>query len=183
MKRKYLWLLAVLLVCALGWYLASRTGRRSEGLRLYGNVDIRQVELSFRVPGKIAQVRVDEGDRVTAGEPLAQLDAKPYEDALAKARAERDVALAGLNKYHAGFRSEDIAQAKAEVAQLAAQVENADRLARRRKTRRPLPARFSRSAHTAPGNTSTEPTTAVPPASQRLLNHACQPSPPTLSKS
>lgn len=134
MKRKYLWLLAGLLVCALGWYLASRTGRSSEGLRLYGNVDIRQVELSFRVPGRIAQVRVDEGDRVTAGEALAQLDAKPYEDTLAKARAERDVALAGMNKYHAGFRSEDIAQAKAEVAQLTAQVENADRLARRRKT-------------------------------------------------
>lgn len=133
MKRISLWLLAALIACALGWYWIGRDGRGGEGLRLYGNVDIRQVDLAFRVPGRIAAVLVDEGDRVKAGDVLAELDAQPYRDALAKATAERDAALAAMNKYHAGFRAEDIAQAKAEVAQLQAQVENADRLARRRK--------------------------------------------------
>ena len=134
MKKKLLWLLAALAVCGLGWHLAADRGKRGEGLRLYGNVDIRQVELGFRVPGRIAEVRVDEGDRVAAGDLLAALDAKPYQDALAKAAAERDVALAAMNKYHAGSRDEDIAQARAQVAQLEAQAENAERLARRRKT-------------------------------------------------
>lgn len=38
-------------------------------LKLYGNVDIRQVDLAFRVPGRIAEVLVDEGDKVEAGQP------------------------------------------------------------------------------------------------------------------
>ncbi|WP_428561629.1 MAG: secretion protein HlyD [Solidesulfovibrio sp. DCME] len=132
MRRKSLWLLVGLVVCGLAWYAASRNGHRTDGLRLYGNVDIRQVDLAFRVPGKIAAVRVDEGDRVSAGDVVAELDGQPYAESLAKATAERDVALAAMNKYHAGSRSEDIAQARAQVAQLEAQVENADRLARRR---------------------------------------------------
>jgi HlyD family secretion protein len=134
MTRKYILLVAALAACAVGWYAARHNGQRAPGLKLFGNVDIRQVELSFRVPGKIAAVRVDEGDRVTVGDVLATLDAQPYEDALAKARAERDVALADMNKHHAGSREEDIAQARAEVARLEAEVENAARLARRRKT-------------------------------------------------
>lgn len=132
MKKTSIVLLVILATGAMGWYWVSRDSGRGDGLRLYGNVDIRQVDLSFRVPGKIADVRVDEGDRVKVGEVLAALDAKPYRDALAKAEAERDVALATMNKYHAGFRSEDIAQARAQVAQLEAQVANARRLAKRR---------------------------------------------------
>ena len=134
MTRKYIIIVAALAACAVGWYTLRHNGQRDPGLKLFGNVDIRQVELSFRVPGKIAAVRVDEGDRVTVGDVLATLDAQPYEDALAKAKAERDVAQADMNKYHAGSRSEDIAQARAEVARLEAEVENAARLARRRKT-------------------------------------------------
>jgi len=42
-------------------------------LRLYGNVDIRQVDLAFNAEGKIAEIRVEEGDRVDEGELLARL--------------------------------------------------------------------------------------------------------------
>ena len=135
MKRNRLLLvLGLVAVCGLGWYAWTRhNGQPSPGLRLYGNVDIRQVELAFRVPGKIAGVSVDEGDRVKAGDVLASLDAKPYQEALAKATAERDAAQAAVDKYHAGYRDEDIAQARAQVAQLEAQLENAQRLARRRR--------------------------------------------------
>ncbi len=132
MKRKGLLLALGLAVCGVGWFWASHGTPRHEALRLYGNVDIRQVDLSFRVPGRIAAVRVDEGDRVKTGDILALLDAQPYRDALAKATAERDVALANMNKLHAGYRSEEIAQSRAQVAQLEAQTENAKRLARRR---------------------------------------------------
>lgn len=34
------------------------------GLALYGNVDVRQVELAFRVPGRIETMAVDEGAKV-----------------------------------------------------------------------------------------------------------------------
>jgi len=131
-------LLVLLLAVAAGfgaWRLLSDDVRgHPQGLRLFGNVDIREVELAFRVPGKIAEVRVDEGDAVAPGDVVAVLDATPYRDALAKARGERDAAAADMAKYHAGYRREDVAKARAAVAQLEAQVENAVRVARRRQT-------------------------------------------------
>jgi HlyD family secretion protein len=134
-KKLLLSLVGILLVAGMvWWYFAHNSSRRKAPLKLYGNVDIRQVELAFRVPGKLARVLVDEGDAVKAGQVLASLDATPYRDALAKAKGDRDVALAGMEKYHAGFRSEEIAQAKALVEQMHAQQENAALLASRRQT-------------------------------------------------
>lgn len=133
MNRKRI-LLIVALVAAIGivWAVVRRNGDADQPLKLYGNVDIREVELSFRVPGRLAEVRVDEGDTVKAGDVLAVLDAQRYRDALAKAVGDRDVAAANMAKFHAGFRLEEVAQARAMVAQVEAQVENAARVARRR---------------------------------------------------
>ncbi len=133
MNRKRLLLIAGLAVACLAAWLVLRNGAdRDKPLKLYGNVDIREVELSFRVPGRVAEVRVDEGDTVRAGDVLAVLDAQRYRDALAKAVGDRDVAAANMSKFHAGYRLEEVAQARAMVAQVEAQVENAARIARRR---------------------------------------------------
>ena len=132
-KKRVLILLLVLAVAgALWWNLSGRNGKNGGEIRLFGNVDIREVELAFRVPGKLAEVKVDEGDLVKAGDVLATLDAQPYRDVLAKARGDRDAAAADMAKYRAGYRSEEVAQARALVAQIEAQVENAVRIARRR---------------------------------------------------
>lgn len=133
MNRKRLLLIAGVLAVGVVAWLVFRNGADRDGeLKLYGNVDIREVDLSFRVPGRLAEVRVDEGDPVRAGDVLATLDAQRYRDALAKATADRDVAAANMAKFHAGFRLEEVAQARAMVAQVEAQVENAARVARRR---------------------------------------------------
>jgi hypothetical protein len=42
----------------------------SKGLTLYGNVDIRTVNMSFRVGGRLASLNVDEGDKIQAGQTL-----------------------------------------------------------------------------------------------------------------
>ena len=61
--------IAVLAILAgagfLAWHLFG--ARQSGDLTLYGNVDIRQVDLGFRVGGRIAAVLVDEGDAVCEG--------------------------------------------------------------------------------------------------------------------
>lgn len=133
MNRKRLLLMAAVVAAGVIAWFVFRNGTDRDGeLKLYGNVDIREVELSFRVPGRLAQVRVDEGDPVRVGEVLATLDAQRYRDALAKATGDRDVAAANMAKFHAGFRLEEVAQARAAVAQVEAQVENAARVARRR---------------------------------------------------
>ena len=57
-----------------GYWLYEENRRagleRSGEIVLYGNVDIRDVALGFRVFGRIAELRFEEGDRVKAGETL-----------------------------------------------------------------------------------------------------------------
>ncbi|EPR43427.1 secretion protein HlyD family protein [Desulfovibrio sp. X2] len=131
--KKFLFLVLVLAVAGGLWWTLGRRAEEANGrLRLYGNVDIRQVELSFRVGGRLEELRVDEGDPVKPGMVVARLDAQPYRDALNQALGQRDVAAADLDKLRTGYRTEDVAQARALVAQREATVENNVRLARRR---------------------------------------------------
>lgn len=86
-----------------------------EPLILYGNVDIRTVNLSFRVSGKLGNLKVDEGDAVKPEEVLGQLEAEPYEHALAQAKAQVGVKKAQLALMEEGYRVEEIAQVRSEV--------------------------------------------------------------------
>jgi HlyD family secretion protein len=93
---------------------------------LYGNVDIRQVELGFRVGGRIAGLEVEEGDRISAGTAVARLDPRPYEDALKAASARVAEQEANLARLVAGTRPAEIAQARAFVAEREADLANAE---------------------------------------------------------
>lgn len=90
-------------------------GGEGDGLTLYGNVDIREVEMAFRVPGRITEIPVDEGDRVEAGALLAVLDAAPVEDRVGEAEARIAEARANLARLENGNRAQDIAVARARV--------------------------------------------------------------------
>lgn len=92
----------------LGWTRSETTG-----LTLYGNVDIRQVQLGFRVSGRIAEMKVEEGDAVHRGQMLATLDAVPYEDTARAAEAQVAALKATLDKLIAGPRPAEIEQARA----------------------------------------------------------------------
>jgi membrane fusion protein YbhG len=119
---------AVAVVLAgLGWHLwrLHRADDPNAALSLSGNVDVHQVELAFRVTGRISQMSVQEGDRVTAGETLAQLDRVPFATDVAAAKADVAQAQAQLDKTEHGYRVEEIAQARATVAQRAADLDNA----------------------------------------------------------
>jgi HlyD family secretion protein len=116
----------------LGWSNADDTKHT-----LYGNVDIRQVQLGFRVGGRIATMNVDEGDRVEAGQILASLDAQPYQDAVRAAEAQVASQVATLAKLEVGPRKAEIAQARAVVAERMADLENAKQALERARQLRP----------------------------------------------
>jgi len=118
---------ALALLLAVGAYLWRQRGANdpSAGFVLSGNVDIHQVELAFRVTGRISAMKVQEGDKVSEGQLLAQLDAVPFQTDVASAQADVAQAQAQLDKTQRGFRIEEIAQARATVAQRAADLENA----------------------------------------------------------
>ena len=53
-------------------------GDADEGpVKAYGNVEIREVNLAFRVGGRVEDVTVEEGVTVEPGAELAHLDAEP----------------------------------------------------------------------------------------------------------
>jgi len=120
--------LAVIAVfAALGTYLWRQRGATDPdgAFSLSGNVDIHQVELAFRVSGRISAVKVQEGDKVSAGQVLAELDPVPFQTDVDSAKADVAQARAQRDKTRRGFRVEEVAQARATVAQRAADLENA----------------------------------------------------------
>ena len=112
---------SVLLVLAgavgLGWKYAGDPHENRDRLELLGNVDVRQVNLAFKVAGRIAAVTAEEGDTVAAGEIVASLETADFDDEvrLARSRLERQAAV--LAALEAGTRPEAIDQARALVAQ------------------------------------------------------------------
>ncbi|MCC6469659.1 MAG: efflux RND transporter periplasmic adaptor subunit [Alphaproteobacteria bacterium] len=113
-----------------GSLLIGRGG--PDGVLLYGNVDIRQVDLAFDAEGRIAELKVEEGDPVAPGQVLAVLDPEFYAQAVRLAEARRDAQKAVLDKLEAGSRPEEIERARADVAALSATQENAEAVFRRR---------------------------------------------------
>ncbi|HDG1686341.1 TPA: secretion protein HlyD [Kluyvera cryocrescens] len=118
MKKPVAIILAVaIIVAAIGggtwWYQSLQ----NNGLTLYGNVDIRTVNMSFRVGGRLQSLNVDEGDAIKQGQTLGQLDKAPYENALMQAKANVATAQAQYDLMMAGYRAEEIAQAAAAVKQ------------------------------------------------------------------
>lgn len=127
-KGRILLVLIIIAVTAVSvWWFVLREQNDDSTLRLYGNVDIREVELAFRQPGRLTEMLFDEGDQVNAGEIMAQLDAGPYRDKLAAAKAELQAAQAELDKLHSGNRPQEVLQAEATVAQTQANYHEAER--------------------------------------------------------
>lgn len=100
---------------------------------IYGNVDIRQVDLAFNAEGRIVELKVEEGDPVTEGQVLAVMDQDVYRQAVALSEARRDSQRAALDKAVAGSRPEEIERARADVAALKATEELAEAVFQRRK--------------------------------------------------
>src|SRR5882757_9354392 len=126
--RRVLVLLSVIVVLAAGGWYYWRERSASDPLAAFalsGNVDVHQVELAFRVTGKIAEMKVQEGERTAAGALLAQLDRVPFENDVAAASADVDQARAQFDKIRRGYRVEEIAQSRATVRQREADLVNA----------------------------------------------------------
>ena len=125
MKRRFIIALAVVFAgAAASWWWFHRAPTNSP-LMLAGNVEVRQVNLGFKVAGRIKELKVDEGATIAEGQTMASLDRVYFEDNIAQLKAQRDQAKASLAKLEAGNRPEEIAQAEATVREREATVTNA----------------------------------------------------------
>ena len=109
---------------ALWWWMSHRDASRQE-LALYGNIDLRQIDLPFNGSERIADVLVQEGDHVKQGQLLARLDTSRLGPQVARAQADLEAQQQMVNRLHAGNRPAEIDQARANAAAARADALNA----------------------------------------------------------
>jgi HlyD family secretion protein len=109
-------LLVILAAAIIGYLLYGRNQRPEGALRISGNVELTEVQVSFKVPGRVATRPVDEGMLVKRGETVATLEDAELKDELRLAQSEADAAAATLAELRAGSRPEEIAQGEALLA-------------------------------------------------------------------
>ncbi|MET0536505.1 MAG: HlyD family efflux transporter periplasmic adaptor subunit [Xanthobacteraceae bacterium] len=141
-KRSLLIAGGLLLVAAAGLsgYLL---GRSEMAPPIVGVVRITEVRLAPEVGGQLAAIKVHKGDRVRAGDVVAELSAIELTASVAQARAALASAVADRNNVYAGVRAEEIASLAAAIAKAKAKLEYAQ-------------AQLTRTATLAQTNTATQ---------------------------
>jgi HlyD family secretion protein len=109
-------LAALLLSAAALAFPGCREKAPADHIRVSGYVEATEVRVAPEVGGRLLELKVEEGDRVKAGDVVARLDTADIVLALQRAAADRLAADAQLRLLVAGARAEDIRQAEAQLA-------------------------------------------------------------------
>lgn len=128
-KKKILRPLVILLVVAGAggwWYFSHHQQTDTSRLVLYGNVDIREVDLAFNNSEHIDSLLVQEGDHVHKNQLLATLHQQRMQAEYAAAEARVASQKAVVARLEAGSRPEEIRQARADVAAAKAKLTDAE---------------------------------------------------------
>lgn len=88
MKKKILVVIILIIAAIFAFILINSKKQPQNELELFGNIEIRQVDLGFRIEGKVSKMLAEEGDSVKKGQLLAQLDDVTYKASYAKSVAE-----------------------------------------------------------------------------------------------
>lgn len=107
--------LVALAAVGIAWWLTHRDAASDE-IVLYGNVDLREVDLAFNDSQRIVKILVQEGDRVRKGQALALLDTSRLTPQLEQAQAQADSQAAIVQRLRNGSRPQEVAQARANLA-------------------------------------------------------------------
>lgn len=122
MKKRIRIVAVVVVLVVLATFIYNRLNHRddSTSLRVSGNIEVTEVRMSFRIPGRLDQRLVAEGDAVIAGQRVAMLEATDQRIAVARAEADLAYARAVLAELLAGSRSQEIQTARADYDRAAA---------------------------------------------------------------
>lgn len=126
MKRVVLVLLLLMaVVSAVAWF--KRPVPDGGELALYGNVEIRQVNLGFNVEGRLSSMALEEGEQVKTGQVVATMDTGYMQDAVTIADGRVASAEAQLGMLRTGSRPQEIEQARAAMQSAEAAYQDAER--------------------------------------------------------
>ena len=131
MDRRIIAPVLIMLAAAGGgwWYWHAGNGDRASANRLvlYGNIDVRLVNLAFDDEGRIAEMTASEGSKVRKGQLLARLDTRRLELSRNAASAEVATQRARVEELEAGTRPEEIHKLEAELEAARVRASNAER--------------------------------------------------------
>ncbi|MBU0972346.1 MAG: efflux RND transporter periplasmic adaptor subunit [Proteobacteria bacterium] len=117
MKKPWpLLILAILIILAfLSWRFFFSKERRPDTLRVSGNIEVTEVQLGFKIGGRLEQRLADEGDMVFRGDLLARMENQDQKIGLGLAKAKLARAESVLAELTAGSRPEEIQLAHARM--------------------------------------------------------------------
>jgi len=125
MRRILLIVIIAVVIAGLLYYLFPRDKKEgSDFIKVSGNIEATEVDVGFKISGRIVSRFFGEGDWVDRGKVLAKLDAEDLRNRLEVARATLISAQARLNKLLAGSRPEEIRGAEATLNQARFDLEN-----------------------------------------------------------
>ncbi len=131
MNRKRL--LPILAIAAIALVVVIWAVRRANGgprdvIRLSGNIELTQVDVAFKVPGRLAERPVEEGQAVKKGMLIARLSQEQVEQQVARERAGVTVAESQMRQMRTAVElqketlSADVALREAELRQAEARL-------------------------------------------------------------
>jgi HlyD family secretion protein len=115
--------LVALLLAGGAYFYSGRQQASADGaIRVSGNIEVTEAEASFKIPGRVTERLVSEGETVEAGQIVAVLDDAELIRDVSLRRAEAAAAEAVLAEFEAGSRPEEITQAEAVARQAQARL-------------------------------------------------------------
>ena len=113
MKKK---IIPLVLLTAIGlgiyFYIRSQKPEEDNKIRVSGNIEITDAALSFKIPGRVSERIVSEGNEIKKEQLAARLDDTDLRQEVQLRTAELDATKAALKELLAGSRPEEIGQAQ-----------------------------------------------------------------------
>jgi HlyD family secretion protein len=125
MKRILFIVIMAGLITGLLYYLFTRDKKEeNDFIKVSGNIETTEVDVGFKISGRIVSLLLQEGDWVENGKILAKLDDEDLRHRFELAKATLNSAQAKLNKLLAGSRPEELREAEAALHQAQFDLEN-----------------------------------------------------------
>lgn len=117
MKKKKLIIVGIIIVIIIAVLLINnfRNKKDDGALSLSGNVEVTETNVGFKLPGRVMELTVDEGQQVNAGQLMARLDSAELASVVVQNKASLQEAAIRLAELRAGSRVQEIERARASV--------------------------------------------------------------------
>lgn len=129
MNKKFLLIPFVALICLIALIISRFMNESEPGtIIISGNIELTEVKLSFKIPGRVVKRFVSEGQNVQAGALVAKIDSEELRQELKMNEAEMEAAQAYLKELQVGYLPEEVSQSEARLKQAQADFDrlNAD---------------------------------------------------------